>query len=95
MYHGSNIKFDTLIPGSTITQWRELAEAFSHQPTSLLYGDDKVIHHNGIQPGFLFIIDELVVSGEDIYMHPRTTMESGHEWLTVKSLKVKFIATLP
>lgn len=94
-YHGSNIKFDTLLPGSTITQWRELAEAFSHQPTGLSYGDDKVIQHNGIQPGFLYIIDEPIVPGEDIYIHPRTTMEPGHEWLTVRPLKVKCIATLP
>ena len=94
-YHGSNIKFDILLPGSTITQWRELAEAFSHQPTSLSYSDDKVIQHNGIQPGYLYIIDEPVVPGEDIYMHPRTTMESGHEWLIIKPLLVKCIAALP
>ena len=90
-YHGSNAKYDTLLPGSTITQWKELAEAFSHKPTSLSYGDDKVIRHNGIQPGLLYIIDEPVVPGEDIYMHPRTTMEPGHEWLTVRSFKIKRI----
>jgi len=94
-YHGSNIKLNTLKSGSTITQWRELAEAFSHKPTSLSYGDDKVIQHNGIQLGFLYIIDEPVVPGEDIYMHPSTAMEPGHEWLTVKPLKVKCITTLP
>lgn len=88
-YHGSNLEFDTLSPGCTITQWRELAEAFSHKPTSLSYGDDKVIYHNGDQPGILYIIDEPVIPGEDIYMHPRTTMEAGREWLTVKPLKVK------
>lgn len=31
-YHGSNRIFDILYKGSTITQWKELAEAFSHQP---------------------------------------------------------------
>ena len=29
-YHGSNIQLDVLREGSTITQWKELAEAFSH-----------------------------------------------------------------
>ena len=36
-YHGSNKQFDVLQEGSTITQWRELAEAFSHQPNMLGY----------------------------------------------------------
>ena len=44
-YHGSDQVFDELRPESTITQWRELAEAFSHQPTGLWYDDDGVIHH--------------------------------------------------
>lgn len=44
---------------------------------------------------FLYIIDEPIVPGEDAYIHPRTTMEPGHEWLTVRPLKVKCIATLP
>lgn len=30
-YHGSNRLFSELREGSTITQWKELAEAFSHQ----------------------------------------------------------------
>ena len=29
-YHGSNKAFEILEEGSTITQWKELAEAFSH-----------------------------------------------------------------
>lgn len=38
-YHGSNKSFTILKEGSTITPWRELAEAFSHKPTSLEYND--------------------------------------------------------
>ena len=41
-YHGSNQIFTELREGSTITQWKELAEAFSHQPNRLSYNDDKV-----------------------------------------------------
>ena len=31
-YHGSSEIFSELKANSTITQWKELAEAFSHQP---------------------------------------------------------------
>lgn len=31
-YHGSNMLFSELRISSTITQWKELAEAFSHKP---------------------------------------------------------------
>ena len=36
-YHGSNQIFTELREGSTITQWKELAEAFSHQPNRYTY----------------------------------------------------------
>lgn len=42
-YHGSNKLFTKLRKNSTITQWRELAEAFSHQPSYLEYDDNGVI----------------------------------------------------
>ena len=38
-YHGSNKLFTELRANSTITQWKELAEAFSHQPNCLGYDD--------------------------------------------------------
>lgn len=34
-YHGSDRIFDLLAAGSTVTQWRELAEAFSYKPKYL------------------------------------------------------------
>lgn len=46
-YHGSNVIFDVLRKGSTVTQWRALAEAFSHKPTELGYDDNGIITHNG------------------------------------------------
>ncbi|NLA60832.1 MAG: hypothetical protein GX863_06990, partial [Firmicutes bacterium] len=46
-YHGSDKVFSVVREGSTITQWRELAEAFSHQPTVLSYDDHGKIEHNG------------------------------------------------
>ena len=90
-YHGSNVRFDTLREGSTITQWRALAEAFSHKPTMLGIEDDGSIRHNGQEKGFLYVIDERVEIGEDIYPHPRTTMDENAEWLTKRPLKVRMI----
>jgi len=93
-YHGSNKIFAELKTNSTITQWRELAEAFSHQPSGLGYDDNGVISHNGTEKGFLYIIDEPIVVGEDICQHPRTTMDENAEFLTKRPLKVKLISEL-
>ncbi|NSW92421.1 MAG: GNAT family N-acetyltransferase [Firmicutes bacterium] len=90
-YHGSPHVFDVLRAGSTITQDEKLARAFSHKPSALLVDDCGGITHNGTQPGFLYAIDEAIIPGEDIYLHPRTTMTLGKEWLTVRELKVRLI----
>ena len=93
-YHGSNVLFAELRAGSTITQWRELAEAFSHQPSRLSYDDDGVISHNGKEKGYLYIIDEPVIVGTDIVQHPRTVMDPNAEFLTLRPLKVRMICEL-
>ncbi len=93
-YHGSDKVFTELRTNSTITQWRELAEAFSHQPTGLGYDDDGVIKHNGTAKGYLYVIDEDITVGEDVYQHPRTTMDENAEFLTKRPLKVRLIAEL-
>lgn len=93
-YHGSNMIFSELKENSTITQWKELAEAFSHQPSELGYDDNSVITHNGTEKGYLYIIDEPIIVGVDIYRHPRTTMDENAEFLTNRPLKVKLICEL-
>ena len=93
-YHGSNEIFSELKANSTITQWKELAEAFSHQPSALWYDDTGVISHNGTEKGYLYIIDEPVTVGLDIYQHPRTTMDENAEFLTKRPLKVRMISEL-
>ena len=93
-YHGSNMIFSELRAGSTVTQWRALAEAFSHKPSGLGYDDDGVITHNGTEKGYLYVIDEPVVIGVDIYQHPRTTMDENAEFLTKRPLKLKMICEL-
>lgn len=97
-YHGSPLALRELRPGSTVTQWRALAEAFSHKPAALGYedyGDDSGIVHTGREPGFLYLIDEPVAIGPDIYPHPRTTMDQNAEFLTRRPLRLRRIASLP
>ena len=93
-YHGSDKVFSELRTGSTITQWRALAEAFSHQPSVLGYDDDGTIMHNGTKKGYLYIVDEPVEIGKDIDQHPRTTMDENAEFLTKRPLKVRMIREL-
>lgn len=94
-YHGSDKRFDTLWEGSTITQWKELAEAFSHQPSKLCCYDDGIITHNGKSNGLLYIIDEPIAVGEDVYPHPNTTMDENAEFLTKRPLRVRLVEELP
>ena len=93
-YHGSNKIFSELRTDSTITQWKELAEAFSHQPSGLWYDDNGKIGHNGTEKGYLYIIDEPITVGVDIYQHPRTTMDENAEFLIKRPLKVRMICEL-
>lgn len=93
-YRGSNVLFSELRTNSTITQWKALAEAFSHQPSTLEYNDNGIIRHNGIEKGYLYIIDEPIDIQKDIYPHPRTTMDEYAEFLTKRPLKVKMICEL-
>lgn len=93
-YHGSNCIFSELRENSTITPWRALAEAFSHQPSRLSYDVDGNITHNGKEKGYLYIIDEKISVGEDVYQHPDTTMDENAEFLTKRPLKVKMICEL-
>ena len=58
------------------------------------YDDNGVIIHNGTEKGYLYIIDEPITVGVDIYQHPRTTMDENAEFLTKRPLKVKMIYEL-
>jgi len=94
-FHGSNVKFDILRAGSTVTQWQALAEAFSHKPSGLGYDDDGRIEHNGTEYGYLYVIDEPVRIGVDVVQHPRSSMDQNAEFLTTRDLKVRWIKDLP
>lgn len=90
-YHGSPLVLDTLLPGSTITPWRALAEAFSHKPPLLAINDDLTITHTGAAFGYLYRIAEPIAVGVDIIAHPRTTMDENMEFLATRPLRVELL----
>jgi len=91
-FHGSPAQISVLRQGSTITQDRHLAQIFSHKPTIASVEDDGSIRHNGVLPGFLYLIVE-PVSLEDIVPVPRSSMEAGKEWLTLRELCLHVLET--
>jgi len=76
--------------GSTITQWKDLAKAFSHKPPCLIIDDNKTIKHNGKVKGFLYIINE-ELRKDDIIKHPKSSMDDGLEWITQRDLNITLI----
>ena len=94
-YHGSPAALEFLVVGSTITQDKDVARVFSHKPpivsTWIDEHQNRVIKHSGKISGHLYRIAEKV-NPEDIYPHPRTTMEPGMEWLTRRELHVELLA---
>ena len=89
-YHGSPTKLSTIRTGSTITQDRDLARVFSHKPSIVSVRStptEQSITHNGTEPGFLYVVAE-DVGPEDVYPHPRSTMDEGKEALTRRELRV-------
>ena len=90
-YHGSDRQFSLLRAGSTVTQWRALAEAFSHRPTRLEYDDRGNIAHNGSAAGCLYAVAEPIVPGVDLHPHPRSAMGENVEFLTARPLKVRLL----
>lgn len=93
-YHGSPATFSVLRENSAVTQWRALAEAFSHRPSALGYDDGGAIIHNGTAKGYLYRIDEPIEVGRDLRPHPRTTMDQNAEFLTQRPLKVRLLEEL-
>jgi len=88
-FHGSPLRFKVLRKGSTVTQDRELAEVFSHEP-SIVSISENGIKHDGRKPGFLYRIAEDIMPG-DVQPHPRSSLPEGKEWITTRDLKVELI----
>ena len=96
-YHGSQQKLTELRAGSSITQNRDLAKAFSHRPSLVSMScpdeflpDDCNVKHDGVTPGYLYTVSEAICR-DDIYPHPHPANVDGWEWLTRRELKLTFI----
>ena len=96
-YHGSQMALTELRVGSSITRVRDLAKAFSHRPSIVsiscpdeLPADDCRVKHNGVTPGYLYVVSEQI-DPRDIYPHPHPVNADRWEWLTRRELKLQFI----
>ncbi|RPJ52099.1 MAG: hypothetical protein EHM21_01070 [Chloroflexi bacterium] len=97
-FHGSPYLIETLLPGSTITQDRELARIFSHKPQIVSIEDDPAVlargvprlRHTGTLAGLLYFIDE-PLSLQDVFPHPNSSMLPGLEWLTRRPLCLRLL----
>ena len=96
-YHGSQQKLTKLRIGSSITQYRTVAKAFSHRPSLVSLSDegeslsDKLrLKHNGVTPGYLYVVSD-EIDPDDVYPHPHPANVGRWEWLTNRELKLELI----
>jgi hypothetical protein len=91
-YHGSPEELTILRKGSWVTQFKELAKAFSHRPPLIKFVDDADnVRHNGRFPGFLYAVAERV-GPKDVTYLPDTAQT---HWQTNRDLRVELVAKLP
>ena len=94
-FHGSPRRLESIRAGSTITQDKNLARVFSHNPSLVVQDledtDERQLRHSGDEPGYLYRVSE-AVGPDDVYPHPTTTMGPGQEWLTRRDLRVEVLS---
>ena len=89
-YHGSQQELTKLKVGSSITQNRNVAKAFSHRPSLLTQSEGGTVKHDGVTPGYLHIVaDE--IGPDDVHPHPHPVNITRWEWLTNRELKLELI----
>ena len=88
-YHGSQQELTRLRSGSSITQSRDVAKAFSHRP-SLLSISDESLKHDGATPGYLHVVAE-EIAPDDVRAHPHPVNAARWEWLTRRELRLELI----
>ena len=89
-YHGSQQELTTLRVGSSITQDKTVAKAFSHRPSMLSMSEGGTVKHDGVTSGYLYTVaDE--IGPDDVYPHPHPVNATRWEWPTNRELKLKLI----
>jgi hypothetical protein len=96
-YHGSQQKLTTLRVGSSITQNRNVAKAFSHKPSLVSMSDageslseQSKVKHDGVIPGYLYTVTD-EIGPDDVHPHPHPVNADRWEWLTNRELRLKLI----
>ncbi len=89
-YHGSQEKLSKLRIGSSVTQDMRVAKAFSHRPKLVSRSEDGEIKHDGLEPGFIYLISEKIGSA-DLRPHPHPVNADRWEWLTNREMKVELM----
>lgn len=89
-YHGSDRLLTTLRTGSSITKVKSVAKAFSHQPSLVRWSNVNRIRHDGVAPGYLYLVAD-AVGPDDVRPHPHPVNVDRWEWLTERELKLEFI----
>jgi hypothetical protein len=89
-YHGSDQQLTSLRVGSSITQLRDLARAFSHRPTLLAQSEGGSVRHNGERPGYLYRVAE-ELQPDDIYAHPHPINATRWEWQITREVAVELL----
>lgn len=92
-YHGTPERLDILRKGSWVTQFGEIAKAFSHRPSRISIEDDECrgVKHNGVLPGLLYVISEEIGPDDVCYL----ANTAGTHWQTQRDLQVTLVAELP
>ncbi len=91
-YHGSDRRLTILRRGSSITKAKSVAKAFSHQPSLVSWSNADRIRHDGVVPGFLYVVAE-ALGPDDVHPHPHPVNVDRWEWLTQRDLRLEFIET--
>ena len=89
-YHGSDRALTKLRIGSSITQNRDVAKAFSHRPSLVSISDRGEVKHNGLAPGYLHAVSD-EIGPDDVHPHPHPANADRWEWLTNRELKLELI----
>ena len=89
-YHGSQQELTTLRVGSSITQNRNVAKAFSHRPSLLTQSGGGTVKHDGVTPGYLYTVTD-EIGPNDVRPHPHSVNVTRWEWLTNRELTLKLV----
>ncbi len=98
-YHRSQQRLTMLRAGSSITQYKRVAKAFSHRPSIVIMSDggegeqqagEWNIRHDGVTFGYLYVVaDEVEPADVRPHLHPVSV--SHWEWLTNREMKIRLI----